>query len=324
MRKVFVTGGSGFLGKSFIRMLIAKHISVHALVRSDKSEMIVRNLGAIAVRGDLFDKKSLMKGLAGIDVVFHIAARTFRQGGSGHDYYEDNVTGTENILEASKEMGVKKLVFVSSETVLLGDKKIINADEDWPVPDKHFAIYDGTKAMAERKVLGANSQKLQTVVIRPRNIWSEESEALSKIADLAKTGKFLFIDHGRYPTSTCHVENVCEALILAAERGRGGQVYFVTDGKPIEMGKFINNILAAKNIPPVEKSIPHWLAWQVACFVELVWKISGIKNSPPISRATIKMLGEEVTINDAKARRELGYKGKVSIEEGIRRFRSSN
>lgn len=320
LRRVFVTGGSGFLGKQLIHELVSNNITVIALSRSQKTDENLKKCGAIPMRGNLHDRKILIKGIEKCDAVFHLAAVTMRAGGSDHEFYHTNVLGTENILFASKKAGVKKFIFVSSEAVLLGGKPIINADETWTTPKRPIGIYGQTKAVGEQKVLEANSTKFETIILRPRLIWGKDSKGMLGIIEKARTGKFAFIDHGKQLTSTCHVKNVCEALLLAAKKGKGGQIYFISDGEPVTMHEFINNILAAKHIPRVDKSIPYWLAYFVASVLELIWKIFNIKHSPPLTQATVSLLGNSITVNDRKARKELGYVGSMTMKQGYAEF----
>src|SRR4029453_18967508 len=127
---------------------------------------------------------------------------------------------------------------------------------------------------AEERVLQASSASLTTVVARPRFIWGAgDTSLLPKLLDTVKRGRYRWIDGGRYLTSTCHVKNVCAGLLLCADRGRGGEVYFFTDGEPIEMREFISRMLASQGGEAPSGSIPHWLASVVASTAEVVWRL---------------------------------------------------
>src|SRR6185503_5658133 len=122
---------------------------------------------------------------------------------------------------------------------------------------------------------------------------------------------------GRYPTSTTHVDNVCEGMLLAAAKGRGGEAYFLTDGAPVELRDFVTKMLATRGVDPGSKSVPTWLVLPLARVSEWVWEAFNFKGEPPATRMAVHLFGEPVTVNDAKARRELGYAGKVSREQGL-------
>ena len=168
-------------------------------------------------------------------------------------------------------------------------------------------------------MLETNSPQLATVVVRPRFIWGGEgSSVIAGLASMARSGRFMWIDSGRhYPTSSCHVDNVCEGMVLAAERGRGGEIYFLTDGPPVETRSFLTALLRVEGVEPGNRSIPHWLAYGMGRVAEFAWGTFKLNGSPPVTHTNVRLGGEEVTVSDAKARRELGYKGLVSLDEGM-------
>src|SRR5262245_58803716 len=131
--QTFVTGGSGFLGRTLIRVLREKGHEVRALARSGKAMDAVREAGAEPVRGDLSQVDAMREGMAGCQWVFHSAAMA-KAWGPRKDFIEANVRGTENVLEASLAAGVRKLVHVSTEAVLVGGGPIVDADETRPLP----------------------------------------------------------------------------------------------------------------------------------------------------------------------------------------------
>jgi len=108
------------------------------------------------------------------------------------------------------------------------------------------------------------------------------------------------------------VRNVCEGMVLAAERGRPGEIYFLTDGEPVDFRDFMTRMLATQGVTPPTRSLPRWLARALAVVMARTMK------EPPLTPMTVRLIGEPVTVRDAKARRELSYRSTVSIEEGLR------
>ena len=321
MREAFITGGSGFVGRNLIAALREKGVAVRCLARSASSAQTVREAGAEPVRGDLDDGKALREGMKGCDTVFHTAA-IVKDWGDAQEFHRVNVQGTENVLAAARDVGVSCLVHVSTEAVLAGPSPLISVDESLPRPREPYGPYSRTKGIAEERALAANSAAIRTVVVRPRFVWGRgDTSVLPQLVAAVRAGRFRWISGGHYLTSATHVCNVCEALILAAERGRGGEIYFATDGPPVEFRKFITALLETQGVTPGRRSLPRGFAFALAGIVESVWRSLPIKAAPPITRMVVKMMGEEVTINDSKARKELGYAGKISFEEGIRRMR---
>jgi nucleoside-diphosphate-sugar epimerase len=319
--RAFVTGGSGFLGRNLIEMLRARGHEARALARSATAASAVEKAGAQAVRGDLDDESALAGGLAGCDVVFHCAADT-AQFGDRKRVEAVNVGGTERALAAARNAGVKKFVHVSTEAVLVGGPPIVRADETRPRPRHPIGLYPITKGLAEERVLAANSPELTTVIVRPRFIWGRgDTSVMPILVDAVKTGRFRWIGGGRHLTSTCHVTNVVHGMLLAAEKGKGGEIYFLTDGEPIEVRGFLSQLLEAAGVTPPEGELPFWLARAAAWTAEAAWKTLRLSGAPPVTRSAVLLIGREVTVVDVKARRELGYAPLISRVEGLAALR---
>lgn len=317
MQQVFVTGGSGFVGKRLIAALVGRGIAVRALARSDSSAAAVRALGAEPVRGDLGDVDALYAGMTGCDTVFHAAAHV-EEHGRLRAFLEINVGGTNHVLGAARHAGVKRVVHVSTEAVLADGKPIIRADEMRPYPAKPVGPYPISKGLAERAVLAANGPELETVVIRPRFIWGKgDTSLLPKLTTAVKAGTFGWIGGGHYLTSTCHVANVVEGALLAAERGKPGEIYFLTDGEPVDFREFVTAMLATAGVDAsTSREVPRWLATTVATLT--AWM-----KQPPVTKVAIALVGNEVTVDDRKARRELGYASTTTREAGLAEMRAA-
>jgi nucleoside-diphosphate-sugar epimerase len=315
--KAFVTGGSGFLGRNLISALRARGDTVVALARSLAAMQAVRELGAEPLAGDLVDVAAMRSGMAGAEVVFHCAAKV-DDWGDPAEFHKVNVEGTAHVMEAARAAGVRRVVHVGTEAVLADGSPIRNADEARPRPPRPIGLYPSSKSQAEAAALAANGQGLEVVVVRPRMIWGMgDTAVLPKILAVMRKGQFAWIGGGRYLTSTCHVRNVCEGALLAAERGRPGEVYFLTDGAPVEFRSFFTTIAQRHGVDPGQREIPRGLIYTLAGFLEFLWRTFRLKGGPPVSRTAILLAGEEVTVNDAKARRELGYQGLVTREAGL-------
>ncbi len=310
-----MTGGSGFVGGHVITALRARGVEVVALARSDSSVKTVEALGATAARGDLEARAALEAGCVACDVVFHAAAHT-DQFDPVEVHMRITTKGTENMLAAARAAGVSRFVHVSTEAVLADGKPIIRADEKRPIPAKALGAYPLTKGLAEQAVIAANAPGFETVVVRPRFVWGKgDTNLLPEFVDAVKAGKFGWVSGGRYLTSTVHVDNVVEGLLLAAERGTPGQIYFLTDGAPVEFRDFITKLLATQGIDAGTRNIPRWLARTVVTLTSWMKK-------PPLTKTAFALMAHEVTVDDSKARRELGYTGAKTIDAGLAEMRS--
>ena len=321
---VFVTGGSGFIGTHLLERLEERGDTVNALARSDGSARTVEACGATAVRGNLGDMEAMKEGMQDCDVVFHLAAKADRWG-PRDAFFDVNVRGTENILEAAREANVKTFVHTSTEAVLSDGNPLHNVDETEPYPDNPIPRYPETKGEAERRVVAANDEELTTVAVRPRFVWGPRDETLlPEFVEAIESGQFVWFDGGRYPTSTSHVYNVVEGHILAAENGEGGEVYFVADDGTVEFREFITELVRTRGVEPPDRSVPSWLAKPAASVLGTVWSTLGRPNPPPLDRMTLAIVGHEVTVDDTKAREELGYEPVVTREEGLEELRKGS
>jgi nucleoside-diphosphate-sugar epimerase len=315
--KYFVTGGSGFVGRYLLLRLLADGHVVRALARSDQAARAVEALGATPVRADLLDVGSVVGEIEGSGVVVHAAADT-RSWGRPGDFERINVDGTRAMLAAAQAAGVKRFVHVSTEAVLADGGPLRHVDETAPYPKKHAGEYPRTKAIAEQLVLAANTQEMRTVAVRPRMVWGPgDTTLMPVILDAAQQGRWAWIGGGDYLTSTCHVLNACEGIECAAERGKGGQTYFLTDGAPVRFRDFITRQAAAHGVEMPDRSIPYRVARTAAVAVDRGWRVLHLKGEPPVSEVALALGGHEVTVNDLKARQELRYAPVIGVDEGL-------
>lgn len=318
----FVTGGSGFLGRNLIRRLTAAGRRVSAIARTDVAVATVEHAGARAIRGDLDDAEALRRGMDGADVVVHAAAIVSGGARDLDKMHRVNVQGSRNVVQAARAVGVPRLVYVSTEQVLLGGRPIVDADETWPYPETPLGSYGITKGQAERHVLQASTPATSTVAVRPRFIWgNDDTTILPALVAAADSGHLQWIGGGHYETSTCHVDNAVQGILAAAEHGTGGRAYFLTDGEPVEFRTFVTALLETQGVTAPSKSVPRPVARLAAAALDTVWRLARRPGLPPLDRATLQVIGETCTVSDARARRELRYAPVITREEGLEDLR---
>jgi len=322
MSTVFVTGGSGFVGGAVLDALRERGEHACGLARSPAAEAAVAARGAAVVRGDLTDADALRAGMAGAELVVHCAAKLIGGPREAAEFRRVNLEGTRAVLDAARATGVPRLIFLSTEQVLLGARPLVDADESWPYPERPAGPYAATKGEAERLVLESSSPALATISIRPRLVWGPgDRTLLPTLVTAARSGRLRWVDGGGYLTSTTYVRNVVEGVLVAAERGRGGEAYFVTDGPPMPFRGFVTALLDAQGVPAPTGTVPRWLVRALAELAGRAWRVLPLPGAPPLDPVTLRVAGETCTVRDDKARRELGYEGKVSRERGLAELR---
>lgn len=319
-RTAFVTGGSGFAGGRLITHLIERGWKVRALARSVERQAQVRALGATPASGSLDDEKALQEAMAGCEIVFHVAAH-FKLWGSKALFDQVNVDGTRNVVHAAAATAsVRRVVAVSAAAVVMGDPEpMVDVDETLPLQSRAFAPYSSSKAGAERILLDANHVRadFETIALRPPFIWGPGMPSLDEMVETVHAGRWQWVDGGTQAMSSCHVDNLCEALILAADRGRGGQAFFIADDERSTLKSFISALLATRGESVSDKAVSFRMAWMIAGLMGGAWRVLRLKGQPPITRQMLRLIGKPFTIRTDKARAELGYAPRVTLSDGL-------
>ncbi|MGK7345814.1 MAG: NAD-dependent epimerase/dehydratase family protein [Candidatus Nitrospinota bacterium M3_3B_026] len=325
--KALVTGGGGFLGRYIVEKLIARGDKVKSFGRGDYPEL--RAIRAETIQGDITVPAAVARAVEGMDAVIHAAARV-GVWGSAKEFYDMNVIGTRNVINACVKEGVGKLVFISSPSVVFDGRGHEGIDETHPYPEKYLAHYPRTKAIAEREVLAANGgEGLLTCAIRPHLVWGpRDTNLVPRLLERAREGKLRIVGDGGNLVDTVYVENAADAAILAADRlAEGspvpGSAYFITQGEPVKLWDFVNEILQRLGAPPVTRRVSFGAAYASGAAMEGMYRLFGINEEPVMTRFLAAQLAMPHHFSIEKARRELGYAPAVSTAEGLERLAES-
>jgi nucleoside-diphosphate-sugar epimerase len=324
MATMLVTGGGGFLGSAVARLLLERKCDVRSFSRG--SYPALEALGVECHQGDIADAAAVKRAASGCDAVFHVAAKA-GVWGPYEEYYEANVRGTENVLAACRDHGIRRLVYTSSPSVVHGGGDIEGGDESLPYPDHFEAPYPETKAMAEQMVLAANGGDLATVSLRPHLIWGpDDNHLVPRIVQRGRSGRLRLVGDGRSKVDSVYIDNAAQAHLdafdhLEPDAACAGRAYFITNGEPMAIGDLINGILAAAGIPPVTRTVPVGVAVAAGRFLETAHRLVVPAREPQMTAFLARQLATAHWFDISAARRDLGYQPKVSIADGLVRLR---
>jgi len=324
MRAV-VTGSSGFVGKHLVRALAARGDEIVAMDVVPAAEL-EGLANTTQTKADLRDGKALEGAVRGADVVYHVASRVQTREAGAEEVFAINVGGTRNLIEACRDMNVGKLVYTSSASVVYAGRDIENGDETLPYPKSFHAPYAETKAIAEREVLEANDARVRTCAIRPHIVFGPgDTRFFPAIWSRAKAGKLkAYVGDWNKLSDFTFIDNLVEGMLLAGdhlgpEGKAAGQAYFVTNGEPTSFWEFVGRVLDGLGFPRPKMRVPFPIAYGAAAFREALDAARGIPTSEAsLTRFAIRYLTTHHYFSHAKATRDLGYKPKVALDEGIR------
>ena len=324
-----VTGGTGFLGRRLVARLLAEGRRVAVLGRTPAPDLEAQ--GVRFIRASLDDAAAVRAACAGIETVFHTAAKV-GVWGRYDDFFRTNVLGTRALLEGCRAHGVQRLIHTSTPSVVYNGRALSGADESLPLTTRCPSPYPLTKAIAEREVLAANSSTLRTIALRPHLIWGMgDPHLVPRVLDRARAGRLRIIGDGQNRVDLVHIENAGDAHLLAetalrqchllndtasGPRRADGQAFFITNGEPVLLWDWINDLLRALGEPPVTKKISLGAASALGALCEAAWRILPVTTEPPMTRFVAAELAKDHWFDISAARRDLGYVPRISMAAG--------
>ena len=317
-----ITGGGGFIGSALARELKKMGFTITIFCRGDYPEL--KSMGAKIKRGDISDRGAVSDACEKIDIVFHVAAKA-GMWGSYKDYFNTNVTGTENIVNACRRNRIKWLVFTSSASVVFDGKEIRGGDESLPYPGSPVSYYTGTKALAERCVLNADTESMRTIALRPHIVIGPgDRHLLPRLLDRAGKGNLKQVGNGNNFVDLTYIDNVVKAHICAARAimdkpDTSGRPYFISNGEPVQLWEVINTILEGAGMARIRSSIPAGRAYFLSLLAEAAYRVLNIEEEPILTRFLVHELSKSHWFNINSARNLLGYCPEISNNESIKR-----
>ena len=301
-----VTGATGFVGMTHIAALCQAGLRPRILVRSGHPWSKNAPSEVDVVVGDLHDLDALKKFADGLTHIFHYAARASFQA-TEEQLHSINVQGTRNLVAAAPDD--VRIVFASTQAVVLRDADILNGDESLSTNAVDFDPYGRTKALAEELV----TQRTNGFVVRPPWVWGAgDTNNLPTVLKPKLRGYMRFIDHGRNRVETVHAANLVAAMHrVAIAEGLSEKVFFATDGEPIQVKGFTNDLLLACGLEAESRSSPSWIVRGYS----LLRKARGKR--PVIPRASLVYMTRHQIFSDERLRSMTGHHDLISRREGL-------
>ncbi len=303
--KIIITGGTGFLGRRLAIEAKKRGADVAVLSRNNDEELSA--VGIKIIEGDIMSPEQLRNALDGCDIVYHLAADLDE---SSPNLWATNVEGTRNVAGACKAVGVKRLIFTSAIGVLGELKEPLTEDTPYAPQTK----YEKSK-MAAEKIVAASGVPYTiariTIIYGANRFWH-------KIFEAAKKG-YPIIGSGNNYWHLVYVDDAIDALLRMLRPKAKNQTYNIADSDPHTYKEVYETIAKTLELPVPEKHVPIWLANFGALIYEAKCKMLGKKPSVTMMRASIVRLTRNRIVNIEKARNEIGYSPKYSVEEGMKK-----
>ena len=320
--KAFVTGGGGFLGSAIVRQLVHKGVEVAVFGRNYYPHL--EKLDVQQFQGNIGDSDILIRAMQGYDTVFHVAAKAGIWGAK-YEFEQTNVVGTRNVLGACFASGVETLVYTSTPSVVFDRSDLRGADETTPYARRFLCYYASSKAVAEQMALAANSEVLKTCAIRPHLIWGPgDPHLIPRLVERGKRRQLKIIGNGSNLVDISYIDNVAESHILAAENlnssaTAAGNAYFISQGEPVNLWNWINELFARLGIEPVTNKIGFGSAYALGTLLEGIHMWFNLDKEPKMTRFLAEQLAKSHWFSIDNARRDLGYAPRISTSAGLER-----
>lgn len=319
MKKVLVTGATGFLGKYVVEELVEHGYQVRAFGRNRAIGQSLVNASVTFIQGDLTNQEDLTKACQEMDMVVHAGALS-TVWGPWEDFYQTNVLGTKYVLEACRKANIERLVYVSSPSIYAAPRDQLDIKESDAPQENRLNNYIRSKLASEK--LFKDYPDVSSVILRPRGLFGiGDTSILPRVLNLSQKIGIPLIGDGRQLMDMTCVENVALAIRLALETPQAaGEVYNITNGEPRAFRNLIEETLRGLGYPIRYRKIPAPLVSVISSSLECIYKSLKLKGEPALTRYTYYLLRYSQTLDISKAERDLGYRPKITISEGIEQY----
>ena len=312
--KVLVTGGTGFTGGHLARTLAARGAQVRALVRRPEAAADLVAAGVELVQGDLERQDDLAPAVAGVEVVYHVAA-LYRQAGLPQaSYRRVNAESAAWIVQAAAAAGARRVVHCSTVGVH-GDIEHPPGNEDAPL--RPGDVYQVTKLEGERLAQAAAAETgIELTILRPSGIYGPGDRRLLKLFRGVARRRFVTLGSGEIFYHLTHIDDVVEGFLLAGTAPAAtGRTYILAGGEVTTLNELLAIVAEACGVPAPSWHLPVWPFWAAGAVCEAVCAPFGLE--PPIYRRRVDFFTKSRAFDIRRARAELGFAPSVGLRAGI-------
>jgi dihydroflavonol-4-reductase len=311
--KALVTGANGFTGSHLVKALVARGVTVVAYVRRSSQCDRLSNLPITYAYGDITDRPALTQAMIGVDAVFHTAAYVELGLVDAAAMERVNVQGTQAVLAAAQSAHVSKMVHCSTIGIF-GDTQGQMIDETFVRTQTTFSsAYDRTKYLAQQAVDAAAQQGLNVVSILPSGIFGADDPHFGPVVQTFLKRRLKVWAGGDRITGIVHVDDLVEAMILAAERGPKGEHYIISAGEMTTREMFAQ--FSQLSGIPAPAEAPEAIVRILGTLLDPIGRL--LKWQPPLSRERVHYIYDRcVRVSGEKARSQLGWNPR-SVQETL-------
>jgi dihydroflavonol-4-reductase len=310
--RTFVTGAAGFVGSHLAARLAKDGARVRALVHNSA---LPPGLGTKVeeVRADLLDRAALRKAMEGVEIVFHLASALGSSRIAAREFQAVNADGTEAVLAAAREAGVRRIVHFSSAGVLGHVRDGIPVPESRPPAPRD--VYSRTKLAGEELALAAARSGQDVVIIRPGWVYGPGDRRTFKLIRTIVRRRFVLVGRGKIRQTPVHVDDLVSGTLLCAAKGRSGEIYNLTGSEVLTVKAMAEAIAAAAGTTIPGFSLPLGPAKAAAWALAALFK--PFKKEAPLNPSRLAFFADSKPLDIAKAVHELGYAPALDFRKGI-------
>lgn len=319
--RVLVTGATSLLGRHTVDRLLKQGHEVATFQRTS-GDTASSTGGPREFLGDIASRTDVRPALADQEAVIHLAAKVGVTG-PWAEYERTNVVGTATLLKVAADVGVDRIVHVSSPSVAHGGTALVGSGAEPADPSTTRGFYATSKAQAELLALAASTASMPVVALRPHLVWGPgDQQLVGRIVARAKAGRLAMVGSGAALIDSTFVDNAADAFVAALDRAPalGGEAFVISNGQPRTVSELFARIVGAAGLDRPRRHVPTGVAFVGGLAAERLWSGLGRREDPPMTSFLAEQLSTAHWFDQRRTREALDWSPAVSLDEGFERL----